>query len=108
MRNQLLRDTDWASMAHGLEVRVPLVDSVLLSSAALVTCAAFCGGKATASGGCFPSTSADCDEPAEIRFHDPFRGLAAIHWAARPTRSPQNHCLAPLGQGRGPALSWQP
>jgi asparagine synthase (glutamine-hydrolysing) len=31
MRNQLLRDTDWASMAHSLEVRVPLVDSVLLS-----------------------------------------------------------------------------
>ena len=30
MRNQLLRDTDWASMAHSLEVRVPLVDSTLL------------------------------------------------------------------------------
>ncbi len=30
MRNQLLRDTDWASMAHSLEVRVPLVDSELL------------------------------------------------------------------------------
>jgi asparagine synthase (glutamine-hydrolysing) len=29
MRNQLLRDTDWASMAHSLEVRVPLVDIVL-------------------------------------------------------------------------------
>jgi asparagine synthase (glutamine-hydrolysing) len=29
MRNQLLRDTDWASMAHSLEVRVPLVDTVL-------------------------------------------------------------------------------
>ena len=27
MRNQLLRDTDWASMAHALEVRVPLVDA---------------------------------------------------------------------------------
>lgn len=26
MRNQLLRDSDWASMAHGLELRVPLVD----------------------------------------------------------------------------------
>lgn len=26
MRNQLLRDTDWISMAHSLEVRVPLVD----------------------------------------------------------------------------------
>lgn len=31
MRNQLLRDTDWASMAHSLEVRVPLVDSHLLA-----------------------------------------------------------------------------
>ena len=38
MRNQLLRDTDWASMAHSLEVRVPLVDHVLLTqlAAALV------------------------------------------------------------------------
>ncbi len=26
MRNQLLRDADWASMSHGLEVRLPLVD----------------------------------------------------------------------------------
>ncbi|AMN43753.1 asparagine synthase (glutamine-hydrolyzing) [Rhodoplanes sp. Z2-YC6860] len=30
MRNQLLRDTDWSSMAHGLEVRVPFVDTHLL------------------------------------------------------------------------------
>jgi asparagine synthase (glutamine-hydrolysing) len=30
MRNQLLRDTDWSSMAHGLEVRVPFVDAALL------------------------------------------------------------------------------
>ncbi|MFL7868982.1 MAG: asparagine synthase-related protein [Anaerolineales bacterium] len=29
MRNQLLRDTDWSSMAHSLEVRVPLVDAWL-------------------------------------------------------------------------------
>lgn len=34
MRNQLLRDTDWASMAHSLEVRTPLADSVLLQAAA--------------------------------------------------------------------------
>ena len=34
MRNQLLRDTDWASMAHSLEVRVPLVDVVLLKKLA--------------------------------------------------------------------------
>ena len=29
MRNQLLRDTDWASMTHSLEVRIPLVDWTL-------------------------------------------------------------------------------
>jgi asparagine synthase (glutamine-hydrolysing) len=32
MRNQLLRDTDWSSMAHGVEVRVPLVDFALIES----------------------------------------------------------------------------
>jgi asparagine synthase (glutamine-hydrolysing) len=31
MRNQLLRDTDWSSMAHGLEVRVPFVDVQVLN-----------------------------------------------------------------------------
>jgi len=30
MRNQLLKDTDWSSMAHGVEVRVPFVDFALL------------------------------------------------------------------------------
>lgn len=29
MRNQLLRDSDWAGMAHSLEIRLPLVDAVL-------------------------------------------------------------------------------
>ena len=36
MRNQLLRDTDWASMAHSIEVRVPLVDSTVLRTLAPV------------------------------------------------------------------------
>jgi len=30
MRNQLLRDTDWAGMAHSMELRVPLVDTLLI------------------------------------------------------------------------------
>src|SRR5207237_8660291 len=34
MRNQLLRDADWAGMAHGLEIRVPLVDVTLLKALA--------------------------------------------------------------------------
>jgi asparagine synthase (glutamine-hydrolysing) len=36
MRNQLLRDADWAGMAHGVEIRVPLVDVMLLRSVAPV------------------------------------------------------------------------
>jgi asparagine synthase (glutamine-hydrolysing) len=32
MRNQLLRDTDWAAMAHSLEVRTPLVDMGFLTA----------------------------------------------------------------------------
>jgi asparagine synthase (glutamine-hydrolysing) len=34
LRNQLLRDSDWASMAHSVELRTPLVDSELLASLA--------------------------------------------------------------------------
>ncbi len=30
MRNQLLRDSDWAGMAHGIEIRTPFVDIALL------------------------------------------------------------------------------
>ncbi len=30
LRNQLLRDADWAGMAHSVEIRTPLVDSELL------------------------------------------------------------------------------
>jgi asparagine synthase (glutamine-hydrolysing) len=32
LRNQLLRDSDWASMAHSLELRTPLVDTDLLEA----------------------------------------------------------------------------
>lgn len=36
MKNQLLRDSDWAGMAHSLEIRVPLADIELLSVAATI------------------------------------------------------------------------
>jgi asparagine synthase (glutamine-hydrolysing) len=32
MRNMLLRDSDWTSMAHSLELRTPFVDAALLSA----------------------------------------------------------------------------
>jgi asparagine synthase (glutamine-hydrolysing) len=34
LRNQLLRDADWAGMAHGVEIRTPLVDGHLLRAVA--------------------------------------------------------------------------
>ena len=34
MKNQLLRDSDWAGMASSIEIRVPLVDSVLIGELA--------------------------------------------------------------------------
>ncbi len=34
LRNQLLRDADWAGMAHSLEIRVPFVDLPLLQTVA--------------------------------------------------------------------------
>jgi asparagine synthase (glutamine-hydrolysing) len=34
LRNQLLRDADWAGMAHGIEIRTPFVDAHLLKSLA--------------------------------------------------------------------------
>ncbi|PKU24459.1 asparagine synthase (glutamine-hydrolyzing) [Telmatospirillum siberiense] len=34
MRNQLLRDSDWAGMAHSVEIRVPFVDQTLLTQLA--------------------------------------------------------------------------
>jgi len=36
LRNQLLRDSDWASMDHGVELRTPLVDAWLLAELAPV------------------------------------------------------------------------
>jgi asparagine synthase (glutamine-hydrolysing) len=32
LRNQLLRDADWAGMAHSLEIRTPLVDAAVFAS----------------------------------------------------------------------------
>jgi asparagine synthase (glutamine-hydrolysing) len=47
MRNQLLRDADWAGMSHSLEIRLPLVDATLLRTlAGLLGTAARLNGKA--------------------------------------------------------------
>lgn len=40
LRNQLLRDADWAGLAHSVEIRVPFVDSELFRAAAPMLTAA--------------------------------------------------------------------
>lgn len=41
MRTQLLRDSDWAGMAHSVEIRVPLVDMTLLRQVAALRASRF-------------------------------------------------------------------
>ncbi|MEX2453580.1 MAG: asparagine synthase (glutamine-hydrolyzing) [Rhodospirillaceae bacterium] len=45
MRSQLLRDSDWAGMAHSLEIRVPLVDTVFFRRIAPMLASAAPPGK---------------------------------------------------------------
>jgi asparagine synthase (glutamine-hydrolysing) len=49
MRNQLLRDSDWASMAHSIELRVPLVDTTLLRAVLQLVSRGFVATKAEVS-----------------------------------------------------------
>jgi asparagine synthase (glutamine-hydrolysing) len=45
MRHQLLRDTDWAGMAHSVEIRVPFVDATVLRGLAPLLVARHAPGK---------------------------------------------------------------
>jgi asparagine synthase (glutamine-hydrolysing) len=54
LRNQLLRDADWAGMAHSVEIRAPLVDRALLQAVAPVM-AHFSGGRGKAALAAAPS-----------------------------------------------------
>jgi asparagine synthase (glutamine-hydrolysing) len=94
MRSRLLRDTDWASMAHGIEVRAPLVDSVLLGEvAAALAAAPQCVDK-----------SALIDAPSkplpEAVRRRPKTGFAT------PLAAWQNGTLAPPRRPSGPSEPW--
>jgi asparagine synthase (glutamine-hydrolysing) len=76
MRNQLLRDCDWASMAHGIEIRTPLVDYNLLATLSPVI-PAFTPGVGKAALAKVPSVplSDEIVTRAKTGFCVPFRGL---------------------------------
>lgn len=63
MRNQLLRDTDWASMAHSLEVRTPLADRTLLARLSRIKLNGNEGKAALASAPSRPLPEAIIDRP---------------------------------------------
>jgi asparagine synthase (glutamine-hydrolysing) len=78
MRNQLLRDADWAGMAHSLEIRTPLVDYTLLQTLSRVTprLGQGDGKRALAAAPIKPLPSVIVDRP-KTGF-----GVPTGHWAA--------------------------
>ncbi len=81
MRNQLLRDADWAGMAHSLEIRVPMVDW-RLTEALAPSIATLAAGAGKAALGLAPSA------------HCP-------RWCA-PARRPAFPCRPAIGSPRAP------
>jgi len=73
MRSQLLRDTDWASMAHSLEVRVPLVDWALLQRLAPVLAAHPGVGKGTMAAAARPALPTEVTGRPKTGFTTPVR-----------------------------------
>ena len=98
MRNQLLRDTDWASMAHSLEVRVPLVDPALLRRVAPHSLRhALAGKRLLAASPASPLPEGRLTAPQD-RLHDACRVLDG---PARRPRRPPRAVGAALGADRG-------
>jgi asparagine synthase (glutamine-hydrolysing) len=83
MRNQLLRDADWAGMAHSLEIRVPLVDLKLLRFVAASISDGFAPDKTTLA-------SAPATDAAEVLLRRPKTGFTVPvrEWLSRETPAP--------------------
>lgn len=100
MRNQLLRDADWAGMAHSVEIRVPFVDKMLFEKLAPRLAAHHSPGKthlAELPGLGFPPWLADrkktgfvtpiakwsADASADKLLDKNVRAMAGGHWSRR-------------------------
>ena len=112
MRNQLLRDTDWAGMAHSLEIRVPLVDFTLLSALApsIPTLVPGIGKAAIANAPSLPLPAANVGR-AKTGFSVPtgawMRSMAETQ-AAQPVRGPENKGLISRLWLRAVLNNWAP
>jgi asparagine synthase (glutamine-hydrolysing) len=91
LRNQLLRDSDWASMAHSVELRTPLVDAWLLRDVVRTgPPKARFRGKKLLSSAC-PRLPRVVTERGKTGF-----GIPVRDWIAEP----------PAGDARHPTRSW--
>ena len=79
MRNQLLRDADWAAMAHSVEVRVPLVDAHLLRRLAGSIRAGRLDGKRWLAASAKPALPADVVGRPKTGFTVPIARWTARH-----------------------------
>jgi asparagine synthase (glutamine-hydrolysing) len=106
LRNQLLRDADWAGMAHGVEIRTPLVDIDLLRALSPFLPSLKSGdGKrllSKAPNPPLPSSLADAPKTGfttplaawlsdEVGHLSASRGLTSRHWASTVFDSVQDH-----------------
>ena len=93
MRNQLLRDADWAGMAHSIEIRVPLVDFTLLGELAPAMSALTPGaGKAALALAPQLPLSDEIVQRAKTGF-----GVPTAAWTAWTTRQPAGNGDEPKG-----------
>ncbi len=93
MRNQLLRDTDWASMAHGLEVRVPLVDVELFRTVAQLCRAGLPPGKRELGTAPQPALPETVLARPKTGFSVPVREWLLASWSGGALRSPRQRGL---------------
>ncbi len=73
MRQQLLRDSDWAGMAHSVEIRVPLVDYALLTTLAPLLASDAAPGKKQMAEAASKSLPAAIMNRPKSGFHVPVR-----------------------------------
>ena len=88
LRNQLLRDSDWAGMAHGLEIRTPLVDTFFFRDIAPLLTADRPPGKRD-----LASTPPVPLPPAVMRRRKTGFAVPVQEWLPRPDDRGLNHGL---------------
>lgn len=97
LRNQRLRDTDWTSMAHSVEVRLPLVDASLIRRLAPLLLATRTGAKQLFASTVMPPAHADITTRTKAEDVLPSHGWipagtpASESWARRWARAVWGH-----------------